>query len=155
MKDAIRIFGKGILVILGVVFLLAVFCEASRADWSVAGGADLRGGYAEVRYDDEMWGAWLGANNASPRIGAELHTTWGPFLFGAGAVLAKPDAVVGSALRYELRAEWQATEHLSLGWIHESNCRSICENGPLSILPHAKGKTPNEGYNFIILRFRW
>jgi len=154
MKDAIQYYGKKVLFILAAWFLIA-WAVDSRSDWSVASGADLRGGYSEVRYDSEMWGAWLGANGESPRLGAELHTAWGPFLFGVGAALAKPDTVVGSALRYELRAEWRATERLSLGWIHESNCRSICENGPLSILPHAKGKTPNEGYNFIVLRFRW
>lgn len=155
MKDAVRIFGKSIFIILGVWFLLAMFCESSRADWSVAGGSDTRSGYAEVRYDDEWWGAWLGANGNSPRIGADLHTTWRSILFGAGVVLAKPDEFVGSALRYELRVEWRATDRLSFGVIHESNCRHLCKTGGLSALPHADGKTANEGHNFFVVRLRW
>lgn len=155
MKDIIRVFGKGLFAVLAACFLLALACENARAEWSAAGGSDLRSGYVEVRYDDELWGAWLGANASSPRVGAELHTTWRSLLFGAGAVLAKPDEVVGSALRYELRVEWRATQNLSFGVVHESNCRHICKNGILSALPHASGKTANEGHNFVVLRIRW
>lgn len=155
MKDAIKHYGWTIVAVLVMWFVLAVLSHDARAEWSAAGGSDLRSGYAEVRYDDELWGAWLGANASSPRVGAELHTTWRSLLFGAGAVLAKPDEVVGSALRYELRVEWRATENLSFGVIHESNCRHICKNGILSALPHASGKTANEGHNFVVLRIVW
>lgn len=140
-----------------VALLLAAVSGPAAAGWSAAGGVDTGRdtGYGELRYDTERWGAWVGANNSSPHVGAELHKTWGPFLFGVGAVLARPDEIVGSSLRYELRAEWQVTERLSLGWIHESNCRSICEKGLLSVLPHATGRTANAGYNFLVLRVSW
>jgi len=154
MKDAIKYYGWRVVVLLAMWLAFALASDA-HAEWSAAGGSDTRSGYAEVRYDDKWWGAWLGANASSPRIGAELHATWRSLLIGGGVVLAKPDAAVGSALRYELRIEWMATDRLSFGVVHESNCRHICKNGGLSALPHATGDTANEGHNFFVLRVRW
>lgn len=152
MKDAIKHYGWPLVAVLALWFVFAVLAHDARADWSAAAGTNE---YLEVRYDDEMWGAWAAATTGKPRAGVEVHKEYGRVLFGLGAVVAEPDHVVGSTLRYGLRVEFNVNKHFSLGWIHESNCRHICKEWPLSMLPHGSGKQPNEGHNFFVLRGRW
>jgi hypothetical protein len=131
--------------------------EQLKRPWSIAVGIDAlhdRGTpYVELRYRNDPWSAYFAVDHRDgPRAGADYELfELGPAAFSIGLAVARRDEEVGTVPRYELRLAWPLTERLAVEVVHESNCKSICRNLPL--LPRGPDNQPNDGQNWLVLRF--
>jgi hypothetical protein len=123
--------------------------------------------YLELRYSGQRWKHWsvyLGTtlngkthqgSHFQARMGAELYETWfrDRLITGLGVVIARPDQIVGTSMRYQIRFGWRLTPGWSLELVHESNCRAVCDNSLMRwAIPSRAEDGHNRGYNFLVLR---
>ena len=153
------------LAIIGSLWMIG-YNGPAMAQWSLAAGYDplhAKATYVEARYYGARWAHWtayLGSGTSSrigPRVGAELYQTWlsGRLTTGLGVTLASRDSIVATPLRYQLRLGVTLKHGYSLELVHESNCKSACDNSLLRWIPRGPKDKANLGYTFITLRKRF
>ena len=153
----------------GVFFVLAgaaaalLFNQCAEASTYAALGAVIAhtpgtpaSAYVEIRAERGHLSAHAAVLGDAPRVGVGLVARSGRVSFGVDVVYASPDAVVGTPLRYGLRAAVRVYGAYAIELRHESNCRYVCQDGgALSFAPHGPDNRANAGYTGLVISKRF
>lgn len=144
------------------LIILTLLSAPTLAELSVAAGKSMylhherSKPWFEIRYFGKNWNHWS-TFASTTGIGGELYRGWhkDSLETGLGIAFGSKDANVGTTWWYQGRFEWRFTPQFSVGGLHESNCRGVCDNSLLDWIPHGKKGEANSGRNYIYLRWRF
>ena len=142
--------------------ILILACAPALAEPSVAGGMPLDLHYErnrawfEIRHFGTRWPHWSAALSVTGVTG-DIYKSWrdGTFEAGLGIGFGSPDRNIGTNWWYTQRFEWRFTPQFSVGGLHESNCRGVCDNSLMRWMPRGTKSEANSGRNYGYLRWRF